>query len=451
MEDLEVSDQDELAISNHHEDHLPPVDRGKGAYLFLTACFMLEALIWGMRRLILRMRMWKYTQLTIVSGFTFSYGVFQDYYSSHEPFKSSGDIAVIGTCAMGISYMLLPVAFILLQALPRMKLWAAPIGFLIMCLAIAMSSFATNTGQLIVSQGVAYGIGASLAYAPTIIFMDDWFVQRKGLAFGIMWAGTGLSGVILPIVMQWLLNTYGHETALRVWAIVLVIMGGPLLFYVRPRLPISRSSRTRPFDFRFLWDATFLIYETGNILEAMGYFLPTIYLPTYARSLGANNIQATLTVMLFNLASVFGCVIMGSMVDRYHATTCILMSTVGSTIAVFLIWGLSVSLAPLYIFCIFYGLFAGSFTSTWPAVVNEIRKKSPYVEPSIVFGVLSTGRGIGNIVSGPLSGALLDQNAWKGMAAKAYGSGYGPLIVFTGVSAFLGGLGVVARSSKRLS
>jgi hypothetical protein len=35
-----------------------------------------------------------------ISGFTFSYGIFQDYYSSHEPFKSSGDIAVIGTCAM---------------------------------------------------------------------------------------------------------------------------------------------------------------------------------------------------------------------------------------------------------------------------------------------------------------------------------------------------------------
>lgn len=267
----------------------------------------------------------------------------------------------------------------------------------------------------------------------------------------ILQAGTGLSGVILPIVMQWLLNTYGHQTALRVWSIVLIIMGGPLLFYVRPRLPISRSSRTRPFDFRFLWDATFLIYETGNILEAMGYFLPTIYLPSYARSLGASSIEATLTVMLFNLASVFGCVIMGSMVDRYHATTCILMSTIGSTIAVFLIWGFAVSLAPLYIFCILYGLFAGSFTSTWPAVVNEIKKKNTYVEPSIIFGVLSTGRGIGNIVSGPLSEALLDQRPWQGIAAKAYGSGYGPLIVFTGVSAFLGGLGVVARSSKRLS
>jgi len=96
--------------------------------------------------------------------------------------------------------MLLPVVFILLQALPRMKLWAAPIGFIIMCLALSMSSFASNTGHLIISQGVAYGIGASLAYAPTIVFMDDWFVQKRGLAFGIMWVSiSGLqSDMIIP-------------------------------------------------------------------------------------------------------------------------------------------------------------------------------------------------------------------------------------------------------------
>ncbi|KAI9037481.1 uncharacterized protein KD926_000276 [Aspergillus affinis] len=425
MEQIEVSLQGSNA--ELHEDNLPPVDRGRGAWGFLTACFMIEALIWG---------------------FTFSYGIFQDYYSTHEPFKSSGDIAMVGTCAMGISYMLMPVAFILLQAVPRLKLWAAPLGFLIMCLALALSSFASNTTHLIVSQGVAYGIGASLAYAPTIVFMDDWFVQRKGLAFGVMWAGTGLSGVILPLVLQWLLDSFGHQTALRAWSITLLVMGGPLLYFVRPRLPISRTSRSRPLDFCFLWNSTFVVYETGNILEAMGYFLPTIYLPTYARSLGAGGIQAALTVILFNLASVFGCVIMGSMVDRFHATTCILASTIGSTIAVFLIWGFADSMAPLYIFCIFYGLFAGSFTSTWPAIVNEVRKKSVYADPSIVFGFLSTGRGIGNVISGPLSEALLKNNAWKGVAAKAYGSGYGPLIAFTGVSALLGGFGILMRSSR---
>lgn len=91
--------------------------------------------------------------------------------------------------------MLMPVIFILLSAIPRFKLWAAPVGFAIMCIALSMSSFATNTGQLIASQGIAYGIGASLAYAPTVVFMEEWFVQRKGLAFGIMWVSLCLRSV----------------------------------------------------------------------------------------------------------------------------------------------------------------------------------------------------------------------------------------------------------------
>ena len=58
---------------------LPPVDHGKDAWLFLAACFTLEALVWG---------------------FPFSFGVFQDYYSTHEPFEGSPNLAIIGTCAM---------------------------------------------------------------------------------------------------------------------------------------------------------------------------------------------------------------------------------------------------------------------------------------------------------------------------------------------------------------
>lgn len=34
-----------------HEFSLPPVDRGKDAWLFLAACFIVEALVWGMMHL----------------------------------------------------------------------------------------------------------------------------------------------------------------------------------------------------------------------------------------------------------------------------------------------------------------------------------------------------------------------------------------------------------------
>lgn len=60
-------------------------------------------------------------------------------------------------------------------------------GLIIMCLALGLSSLSKTVGQLIVTQGVFYAIGGALCYSPAITFMDEWFVKRKGVAFGIMW------------------------------------------------------------------------------------------------------------------------------------------------------------------------------------------------------------------------------------------------------------------------
>jgi len=47
-----------------------------------------------------------------------------------------------------------------------------------------------------------------------------------------------------------------------------------------------------------------------------------------------------------------------------------------------------------------------------------------------------------------VSEALVRSRAWTGEASGAYGSGYGSLIVFTGITAALGGVGVVGRMIK---
>jgi hypothetical protein len=73
------SDSPMRPSAHAQEFSLKRVDGGKDAWLFLAACFVIEALTWG---------------------FPFSFGVFQDYYSTHEPFAGSTKIAIIGTCAM---------------------------------------------------------------------------------------------------------------------------------------------------------------------------------------------------------------------------------------------------------------------------------------------------------------------------------------------------------------
>ena len=42
-----IEDDSNLTSSINHGASLPPVDSGKDAWLFLAACFVVEALVWG--------------------------------------------------------------------------------------------------------------------------------------------------------------------------------------------------------------------------------------------------------------------------------------------------------------------------------------------------------------------------------------------------------------------
>jgi MFS family permease len=386
----------------------------------------------------------------LIWGYPYTFGLFQEYYSTHEPFASQGNTAVIGTSATGIMYLSSPLAFSALRKWPSIRRTSVIAGLLLMCISLAASSFATSVTQLVLSQGVGYAVGGIMAYSPTILFVNEWFIKRKGLAFGIMWAGTGLAGVLIPLVMKWLLQDFGFRTALRAWATALFVLTAPLLYWVKPRLPVRQSGREHSnrklFNLSFMLSPQFWILELCNTAEAFGFFLPGIYLPLFAQEkFGADTLASAFTVITINLASTLGCVAMGYLTDRWHVTTCILVSSVGATVSVFLLWGLSTNVATLYVFCVVYGFSAGSFSSTWSGVVTYVQGKVTDSDVGLVFAMLAFGRGVGNVAGGPISEALIKGRTWSGEAGMAYGSGYGPLIVFTGISAMLGGCSFVVR------
>lgn len=230
---------------------------------------------------------------------------------------------------------------------------------LTIALAMIILSFAVRVWQLILTQGVLYALGGTLLYSPVVTFMDEWFVRRKGFAYGIMWAGTGVGGICVPLIMNWGLDKYGHGVMLRAWAVVLVVLAAPFLPSIKPRIPLPMTSRRRRSNMRFLHLSAFWTLQAGNIFESLGFFIPNIWLLTYARSLGLSSLAGTITIMLLNVTSVFGQVLMGSLVDRLHVTTVVMISTVGTTLSVFLLWGSAVNLPLLCIFSLMYGLSAG--------------------------------------------------------------------------------------------
>lgn len=97
-------------------------------------------------------------------------------------------------------------------------------------------------------------------------------------------------------------------------------------------------------------------------------------------------------------------------------------------------------------FSITYGFFAGGFGSTWSGVLQELKVRSPALDTGFVFGLLAGGRGVGNVISGPLSIALVTSDGWT-LDGRSWGhSGqYGGIILFTDITALLGGWGALGR------
>ncbi|KAF7891267.1 uncharacterized protein EAF02_001592 [Botrytis sinoallii] len=410
------------------DGNVPRADGGKDAWLFLAAHFLFEALIWG---------------------FPFAFGVFQTYYSTHPPFdKHANDIAITGTCATGIMYLFASISLYVLETFPPTRRLSSILGLVIVVIALVAASFATEVWHLITTQGFLYAIGGSLLYSPTIFYLDQWFVKRKGLALGVMWSGVGTSGLIFPFLLSYLVDRCGFRGTLRIWAAILFLLCCPLIYYIKPRIPTKFSSQppSKP-SYTFLRSPIFWFLQIANILSSLGFFAPSIYLSSYSASLSFSPVLGTSLIALLNFFSVIGAISLGHLSDVRHITTVILLSSTLSTLSVFMLWGISTSLPSLITFTIIYGTFAGGWSAIWAGMIREVQRADSSAGFGVLMGLFSAGRGVGSVACGPVT-ELLVQYGGFGSLGGGYGTEYGAVIVFTGVSAACGLIGVVARFWK---
>ena len=106
--------------------------------------------------------------------------------------------------------------------------------------------------------------------------------------------------------------------------------------------------------------------------------------------------------------------------DRVPVYTVMLISSLGSALAIFLLWGLaSTSTGLLIAFALSYGFFAGGFSAVFAGAAQEFRRVTPggdtgRADVGSMMGLLGAGRGIGNVVCGPVSEALLQHSTgWR--------------------------------------
>ncbi|KAL8693120.1 MAG: hypothetical protein Q9224_003817 [Gallowayella concinna] len=204
-------------------EELPPTDRGLAAWRFLIGAFMLEAFMFGMVN-------YEIPQMvkTDGAGFPLNYGVFQNYYSTHPPFEGNPNLSSIGTFGTAFYFLGAPIATYLVRRYHRWQREVIWTGCTIAIISLVAASFAPDFGTLLATQGVTYGMGILIMCYPVFSMLNEWWVDRRGLALGIFCAATGVSGLFYPFVLEILLNRYGPATTLRVSAVALTLLCGEI-------------------------------------------------------------------------------------------------------------------------------------------------------------------------------------------------------------------------------
>jgi MCP family monocarboxylic acid transporter-like MFS transporter 10 len=57
-----------------------------------------------------------------------------------------------------------------------------------------------------------YGFGCAAIFAPTVALSGHWFGKKRSTAMGIIVAGTGIGGVVYPIMLSRLLDVMCEYT-----------------------------------------------------------------------------------------------------------------------------------------------------------------------------------------------------------------------------------------------
>ncbi|THH27418.1 hypothetical protein EUX98_g6779 [Antrodiella citrinella] len=377
----------------YNVQQLPPIDGGRGAWLFCFSSFIVETLVWG---------------------FGFSYGIFQGYYTSHPPFNTQSLLAIsaIGPTTLAIEYgsgFILSFLYGRYPELLNPMMWA---GLALAVSSLFLSSFVSSVELLILLQGVGLGIGSGMLYWPTIFLIPEWFVEKRGFACGVIFAGSGIGGFLFPFIVNGLLDSVDFRWTLRVWASIMAVLGGLAIFGIRRRIPAPKyhSSAMRPRliprNMQFLKVPIFWIFSLAYMFQAMSYFPVSLYIADFTTMI-SSPLSATIVLSLFNSSSVVGQILIGWLTDRMPYPRVMFCTTLSSSIAAFLLWGFADTLGHVLAFAIVFGGFSRGFSTLALSASADSTGANPE-QMSMALTAMTVVRGIAAVTGPVVAGILLE-------------------------------------------
>ncbi|KAJ5505618.1 Major facilitator superfamily domain general substrate transporter [Penicillium expansum] len=368
--------------------------------------------------------------LFVSFGWVNCIGLFQAEYETNQlKDYSSSDVSWITSMEFFFMLFTSPVAGKLFDSYgPRVPI---AIGSVLHVFGLMMASLSSKYYQLMLSQSVMSGIGSSLIFTPAMTAPQTWFRQKRGIVGGLTVAGSSLGGVIFPLMVQHLLPQVGFGWTMRICAFM--ILG--LLIIANLAISSNLSHAPRPFSVMHylgpLREVNFGILCTASFLMYWGLFVPFDYIVVEATHYGMSSQMALSLVPILNGASFFGRTVPNYIADKVGRFNVMLVMTTLSAILVLALWLPARGNGALISFAALFGISSGAIIGLGPVLIVSI---SPMNELGYRMGTVLAFAAVGTLTSPPIGGAI----------AAANGGSYTYTCVFSGVSLFLGTIGLAA-------
>ncbi|KAF5685791.1 monocarboxylate transporter 2 [Fusarium circinatum] len=368
-------------------------------------------------------------------GYVNACGMFQLYYSE-VMFKdqSSSALAWITTLQIFVLFMFGPAVGKMIDVYGCRKI-LLPFS-VIAVFSVCMLSLCTKYWQVMLAQGVAFGLAAAGLSLPAMATATQWFSTKKGLAVGIVSAGSSLGGVIYPCMIPRLIEEVGFANAVRWTALlqgVLLVIANVLC--TSPFPPLGKVSRPTKGENvpssgtnepkRGPW----VFFILGCFFTMWGLFAPLNYLPEMASLHGYKDF-AVYTLAIANAGSLFGRIVPGWISDRIGHFNTMVMVTGFSGALVLAFWlplEFHTSQGGIIVFALLFGFASGGFVSLGPPCVVSLAEDR-VDDIGFKLGGFCLSIALGALTGLPIEGAIKDRE----------GDRFTGLMCFAGASMLLG-------------
>ncbi|KAF7189815.1 MFS-type transporter dbaD [Pseudocercospora fuligena] len=334
-------------------------------------------------------------------GLLASYGSFQSYYE--EDLLRSNSSFQISTIGSLQSFLLVFLGFLagpLYDAGYSRHLLSC--GTLLIVVGTIAQSFCTQLWQLLLAQGLCIGLGCGCLAVLSVAIPTLWFTHRLPLANGIAASGSGLGGVILPIVIRNLLGKVGFGWTVR--AIALIVLTLLACANLLLRVPQPTKQRRRLIDVESLTDWPYICFVLGCFCVFLGMYTPFYYVQTFALRTGlASESVALYIVTAMNCGSIPGRIIPAFFAQHFGPLNMIILTTVALAACGLGFLGVG-SIASVYVVAVLYGFFSGTFFALQPTVFARLTSNMAVLGTR--FGMAFTVLSIALLFGTPISGAL---------------------------------------------